>query len=244
MAIFIYYAQPPHILHTATDIVCPSPNVPQCARLLSIEFMDVAEQSLEVLNRMAKEDPGAAVRGGAIVAALTYRDFFPMSVQRVAASLVAHACSRVPSDCWSQVGESIPLMVQLLDAPDTVMVEKGCKSFLKLATEARGRKERLDIVCSVEVIKALCAILTSGDKKEVISPTVITTTLQALTIMSESCEDSERYIVRMIQGGIVPALRQMFLQSNDRESSFIAKTSSPVLKPLDLSQSSSSSLSR
>ncbi|OEL12925.1 E3 ubiquitin-protein ligase UPL3 [Dichanthelium oligosanthes] len=52
-----------------------------CARLLTIEYMDLAEQSLQALKKISLEHPTACLRAGALMAVLSYLDFFSTGVQ-------------------------------------------------------------------------------------------------------------------------------------------------------------------
>ncbi|CAN8288894.1 unnamed protein product [Cochlearia groenlandica] len=50
------------------------------ARLLTIEYMDLAEQSLQALKKISQEHPTACLRAGALMAVLSYLDFFSTGV--------------------------------------------------------------------------------------------------------------------------------------------------------------------
>lgn len=52
-----------------------------CQRLMAIEYLDVAEQYLQALEKISREQPLACLQAGAIMAVLTFIDFFSTSVQ-------------------------------------------------------------------------------------------------------------------------------------------------------------------
>nr|DAD26062.1 TPA_asm: hypothetical protein HUJ06_027530 [Nelumbo nucifera] len=54
-----------------------------CARLMAIEYMDLAEQCLQALEKISRDHPLACSQAGAIMAVLNYIDFFSTSVQLV-----------------------------------------------------------------------------------------------------------------------------------------------------------------
>ncbi|KAF3786749.1 E3 ubiquitin-protein ligase [Nymphaea thermarum] len=54
-----------------------------CARLMVIEYIDVAEQCLQALEKISHDHAVVCLRNGAIMAALMYIDFFPTTVQIV-----------------------------------------------------------------------------------------------------------------------------------------------------------------
>ncbi|KAK8961507.1 E3 ubiquitin-protein ligase UPL4 [Platanthera guangdongensis] len=64
-----------------------------CARLLSIEYLDVAEQSLQALEKISRKQPVPCLQAGVIMAVLGFIDFFSTRVQRVALSTVANVLS-------------------------------------------------------------------------------------------------------------------------------------------------------
>ncbi|MED6124914.1 E3 ubiquitin-protein ligase upl4, partial [Stylosanthes scabra] len=69
-----------------------------CQRLLAIEYQDVAEQCLQALEKISREQPLACLQAGAIMAVLNYIDFFSTSIQRVALSTVVNICKKLPSE--------------------------------------------------------------------------------------------------------------------------------------------------
>eukprot|EP00298_Acanthocystis_sp_HF-20_P015602 c21193_g2_i2.p1 GENE.c21193_g2_i2~~c21193_g2_i2.p1 ORF type:complete len:353 (-),score=93.63 c21193_g2_i2:240-1298(-) len=64
-----------------------------CAKLLSIEFVDLAEESLRVLEKISVEHADYLLECNAITAVLAYIDFFSTSVQRSALQTVANTCT-------------------------------------------------------------------------------------------------------------------------------------------------------
>ncbi|PHT41948.1 hypothetical protein CQW23_20802 [Capsicum baccatum] len=65
------------------------------ARLITIEYMDLAEQALK---KISQEHPSACLRAGTLMAVLSYLDFFSSRVQRVATATAAHMCKKLRSD--------------------------------------------------------------------------------------------------------------------------------------------------
>src|SRR5689334_11901261 len=69
-----------------------------CEKLLSIEYMDVAEQALNVLGRMSEHQASGVniLRGGGLMAVLQFLDFFALNVQRKAANTASNLVRAVP----------------------------------------------------------------------------------------------------------------------------------------------------
>ena len=55
-----------------------------CSRLLTIEYIDLAEQSLQALEKLSQDHGSSCLREGAMMACLSYLDFFSLGMQRVA----------------------------------------------------------------------------------------------------------------------------------------------------------------
>ncbi|KAG0473153.1 hypothetical protein HPP92_015010 [Vanilla planifolia] len=109
-----------------------------CARLLTIEYMDLAEQSLQALKKISQEHPTACLRAGALMAVLSYLDFFSTGVQRVALSTAANMCKKLPSDAADFVMEAVPLLTNLLhyhDAKGLIRLLSTCASGSPLSTK-------------------------------------------------------------------------------------------------------------
>lgn len=88
-----------------------------CAKLLNIEYIDLAEQAMSALEKLSVEHGGvreaqwgegrgrrrtttlrrlqAVLKGGGLGAVLSYLDFFPTHVQRLAVQTAANICRNV-----------------------------------------------------------------------------------------------------------------------------------------------------
>ncbi|KAJ1270393.1 hypothetical protein BS78_06G049000 [Paspalum vaginatum] len=119
-----------------------------CARLLTIEYMDLAEQSLQALKKISLEHPTACLRAGALMAVLSYLDFFSTGVQRVALSTAANMCRKLPSDASDFVMEAVPLLTNLLNYHDSKVLEHASICLTRIAEAFSSSPEKLDELCS------------------------------------------------------------------------------------------------
>ncbi|KAE8703155.1 E3 ubiquitin-protein ligase UPL3 [Hibiscus syriacus] len=90
-----------------------------CAKLLTIEFMDVAEQCLQALKKISQDHPTARLQAGGLMVVLSYLDFFSTGVQRAALSTAANMCRNLPSDAADYVMDAVPLLTNLLQYHDS-----------------------------------------------------------------------------------------------------------------------------
>jgi len=67
-----------------------------CQRLLTIEFIDVAEQSLLAMHKLSIEHPEPLLRASGVSAVLTFIDFFDINTQRTAIATAANMCRNMP----------------------------------------------------------------------------------------------------------------------------------------------------
>ncbi|KAI7997085.1 E3 ubiquitin-protein ligase UPL4 [Camellia lanceoleosa] len=118
-----------------------------CQRLMAVEYLDVAEQCLQALDKISREQPLACLQSGAIMAVLTYIDFFSTSVQRVALSTVVNLCKKLPSECPAPLMEAVPILCKLLQYEDRQLVENVATCLIKIAERARHTSDMLDELC-------------------------------------------------------------------------------------------------
>jgi len=97
-----------------------------CAKLMSIEYIDLAEQAITTLEKISQESPAPILRAGGLNAVISYLDFFPMGVQRSAITTASNLCRNVPQDCFHYVADAVPILANLLRYQDQKIVEKAC----------------------------------------------------------------------------------------------------------------------
>ncbi|XP_058090942.1 E3 ubiquitin-protein ligase UPL3-like isoform X2 [Magnolia sinica] len=145
-----------------------------CARLLTIEYMDLAEQSLQALKKISQEHPTACLRAGALMAVLSYLDFFSTGVQRVALSTAANMCKKLPSDAADFVMEAVPLLTNLLHYHDAKVLDHASVCLTRIAEAFTSSPEKLDELCNhglVAQAAELISINNSGGQASLSTPT-------------------------------------------------------------------------
>ena len=89
-----------------------------CEKLLTIEYIDLAEQSLQALEKLSVEFPDALVRGGGLMAALSYLDFFPTGFQRAALKTAKHMTRQLRPEHADLALDAVPLLLNTVHHPD------------------------------------------------------------------------------------------------------------------------------
>ncbi|EQC33360.1 hypothetical protein SDRG_08879 [Saprolegnia diclina VS20] len=107
-----------------------------CEKLLNIEYMDVAEIALRMLERIASSTADGVrslvLDENALIALLQFVDFFSTDVQRGAARTAALLCTAVPMASWTQVEAALPLLQNLTKSYDAQIVGSGCEALQRL----------------------------------------------------------------------------------------------------------------
>ncbi|KAL3514996.1 hypothetical protein ACH5RR_021898 [Cinchona calisaya] len=154
------------------------------ARLLTIEYMDLAEQSLQALKKIAQEHPTACLRAGALMAVLSYLDFFSTGVQRVALSTAANMCKKLPSDAADFVMEAVPLLTNLLQYHDAKVLEHASICLTRIAEAFASSPEKLDELCNHGLVTQAASLIStsnSGGGLASLSPSTYTGLIRLLS---------------------------------------------------------------
>ncbi|XP_060176195.1 E3 ubiquitin-protein ligase UPL3-like [Lycium barbarum] len=133
------------------------------ARLLTIEYMDLAEQSLQALKKISQEDPTACLRAGALMAVLSYLDFFSTGVQRVALATAANMCKKLPSDAADLVMEAVPLLTNLLQYHDSKVLEHASICLTRIAEAFASSPEKLDELCNHGLVTQAASLISTSN---------------------------------------------------------------------------------
>ncbi|KAK7264195.1 hypothetical protein RJT34_31800 [Clitoria ternatea] len=133
-----------------------------CARLLTIEYMDLAEQSLQALKKISQEHPTACLRAGALMAVLSYLDFFSTGVQRVALSTAANMCKKLPPDAADFVMEAVPLLTNLLQYHDSKVLEHASVCLTRIAEAFASSPDKLDELCNHGLVTQAASLISNS----------------------------------------------------------------------------------
>ncbi|MQM13235.1 hypothetical protein Taro_046161 [Colocasia esculenta] len=191
-----------------------------CGRLMSIEYLDVAEQGIQALEKISHNQPVPCLQAGAIMAVLTYIDFFTTSIQRVALSTVASMCKKFPSDCSSLVLEAIPTLCNLLHYDDGKIVETAAICLKRISENLGSSSDLLDDMCKHGLVKECASLIASASHGR-------------SSLGQETYVDLIRLLSRLASGSLV-AFRAL-LELN------ISSTLRGILETADISRSMSQS---
>lgn len=179
-----------------------------CQRLLTIEFIDVAEQSLLAMHKLSVEHPEQLLRASGLSAVLTFIDFFDMNTQRTAIATAANICRNLPSDAFELVVDMIPNMTTLLSSSDHKMAESACMCFSRLVDSCHTSEKQLDEIASKGALVALVNLLRPADAVGRTFELSTGTYTSVVKTLAMSCRGSPSIAVRLLEEGIVQVHRQ------------------------------------
>lgn len=177
-----------------------------CDRLLTIEYMDLAEQSLEALEKISHEHPIACLRAGALMAVLSYLEFFSSGVQRVALSTAANICKKIPSDAAEFVMDAVPILTNLLQFHDSKVVEHACICLTRIVESFASSSEKLDELCNhglVTQAARLISVGTSGSGQSSLSTSTYTGLIRILSKFAGGSALAAKTLLDLNISGIV-----------------------------------------
>ncbi|OWZ11174.1 HECT E3 ubiquitin ligase [Phytophthora megakarya] len=167
------------IQKATAEIVIPS----LCEKLLEIEYMDVAELALQILEKIVCKAESAltassvpnmtqlcaqyrveVIQENGIVALLQFVDFFPLEIQRRAARIVCHLGTDFPLTMESKLRQGLPYITNLLRSFDSEILQSSCTCLQKLgeSTAFSENSEFASMVATEEICGLLLTKLTSA----------------------------------------------------------------------------------
>lgn len=154
-----------------------------CEKLLEIEYMDVAELALQMLDQIvckAEQTLGFAstlthnrkmcaqyraevINENGIVTLLQFIDFFPLEIQRRTARIVSHLCTDFPLSFEERLRQGLPFITSLLHSCDHEILESSFMCLQKLAesTAFTTNLKFASMVATDEVCRLLVTKLAS-----------------------------------------------------------------------------------
>jgi E3 ubiquitin-protein ligase TRIP12 len=167
-----------------------------CSKLLEIDFIDLAEQSLSTLEKISVEFPASIVREGGLTACLTFLDFFATSTQRTAVTTAANCCRNIPDDSFPTVRDVMPILENILNNSDQKVVEQGCICVSRIVQSFRHQEDKLEELVSPGLLKAILALLLPGTTN-LIGPHIHTMFLQVLAYTAKASPSLSAELLKM-----------------------------------------------
>lgn len=184
-----------------------------CARLLNIEYIDLAEQSLQALEKLSHEHPGSLLRAGALVAVLSYVDFFQTGVQRVAVATAANICRGLSTEHVDAVSTTAPILIGLLSYADAKIVDSACLALTRIADAFSRSPEHMEMLVSFGLINSIVELVKVSDTGSITSQ-LSGSTFYGLVKLLATCASASHVVAeRLLQAGISGTLNTLLMTS-------------------------------
>ncbi|KAI8909282.1 hypothetical protein DFJ77DRAFT_433488 [Powellomyces hirtus] len=124
-------------------------------KLMEVEYIDLAEQVLSVLDKISLDYPAAIIRANGLLAVLQYIDFFGLHVQRTAVTIAANASESENDDVFNKVKEVIPTLERLLGYSDTKLVEQTVRALDRIVDWAWKDQTKLESIITPGLLQTI-----------------------------------------------------------------------------------------
>ena len=175
------------------------------SKLLTIEFMDLAEQALTTLQKISAEFPTAIVREGGLTACLQYLDFFPTGTQRTAVTTAANCCRNIPEESFATVKEVMPNLLNVLNSHDQKVVEQGSLCVTRIVDSFKYQDEKMEELMNADLLRVILRLLLPGSTNFV-SASIHT---QFLRVLATTARASPSLTKELFQMDVTDTLYQI-----------------------------------
>lgn len=153
-----------------------------CSRLLTIEYIDLAEQSLQALEKLSQDYGAECARQGALTACLSYLDFFSIGMQRVSLQTATNICRSLPSSALDGAADAVPILANLLSHDDARLADCACVCLTNIAAKMASKEpERVVKICQGDLIDNVVGII-SPNSARAVSPSTYYSLIKLLNI--------------------------------------------------------------
>lgn len=184
-----------------------------CARLLTIEYIDLAEQSLQALEKLSHDHPGPLLRAGALVAVLSYIDFFQTGVQRVAAATAANICRGITIEHVDAAITAAPILITLLRYSDAKIVDSACLALTRIAEVFSKSTEHMQTLCSFGLITSIVEMVAVSDNGSISSQLTSSTFYGLIKLLATCASGSHIVAESLLQAGVSGTMRTLLATS-------------------------------
>ncbi|KAJ3090034.1 Ubiquitin fusion degradation protein 4 [Quaeritorhiza haematococci] len=153
-------------------------------KLMEVEYIDLAEQVLSVLEKVSVEYPAAVIRANGLVAVLQYIDFFSLHVQRTAVTIAANAArglgsvsmglgtgsgstekdktSQSNDQAFGMAKEVMPILERLLSYADQRLVEQTVRCLGRIIEWYCRSEDNIESLVSTSLLRTVIGLIDYG----------------------------------------------------------------------------------
>ncbi|KAF9147925.1 Ubiquitin fusion degradation protein 4 [Linnemannia schmuckeri] len=177
-----------------------------CSKLAGIQYVDLAEQSLEALQRISPDYLPVIIKNGGFAAVLQFLETFSTRITRKtiasALQMATSCCNGLTQDRIAMVKGVQPKLLKLLHNADGEIIEQACLCFVRLIDRYKLNEENIQSIVTKDVLRAVMTLL-SRSGNTVLSPRAYSLLLQ---LLRTAAEHSPRIGVAILQMNLAETL--------------------------------------
>eukprot|EP01134_Creolimax_fragrantissima_P002053 CFRG2053T1 len=215
------------IMPTSSSIVVEHGTIPVlCSKLMVIEVIDLAEESLLAIEKLSRRNGDALLKEGGLSAVLTFLDFFAMAAQRSALTSAANMCVKVTrtEECFDIVKPVINTLRELVASPDGKIADKACVCCMSLVDVFQTDSDKLEAIAGDTLVPNLLKIM--GHSRE--SASTLTNVIHTL---SQLCQGSPKLTSSCFTQNVPKMVYEFVVDSTLTPSLPLTPTLTPTLTP-------------
>lgn len=129
-----------------------------CGKLVCIEYIDVAEQSIQALEKISRSYPDILLEKGALNVILSFVDFFQIGMQRLAVNTAAKICAAIHSavsleQIFTSVDSIVPSLRQLLFSSDNQICLSACDALTYIALGCEHVNKSAESIIGIQFLQ-------------------------------------------------------------------------------------------
>lgn len=176
------------------------------AKLLNIEFIDLAEQCIQCLYQISQHYPQQLLKEGTMGTSLMYFDFFPLNIQRSLFKMSYNVCKRIPNDSFDLIYPIIPTLTIHVLNQDSQISEFSCKTFTAIFRNF-PKEEVVLKICSEGILDNIFKILEKRDNHVVYN--------SSINLLYSICQSSIELTKKLLKMKIGNLISNILLQDQD-----------------------------
>ncbi|KAJ1548010.1 Ubiquitin fusion degradation protein 4 [Nowakowskiella sp. JEL0078] len=175
------------------------------SKLTEIQFIDLAEQMLQVLEILSIDYPGAIFRANGLIAVLQFIDFFNLHVQRTCITIAANLCRGlngfirerlrnsendiIHHQAFGMVKEAMGFLEKLLRSGDPKILEQTVCSVFNIVEWISKSEDKLKILITSSLLRSIIEVIVPVPTKSLASSFVFTHLVKVLATASRGSAD-------------------------------------------------------
>ncbi|GAX77476.1 hypothetical protein CEUSTIGMA_g4920.t1 [Chlamydomonas eustigma] len=204
-----------------------------CARLLTIEYIDLAEQSLQALQKLSVDFSYVLLQHGGLLAVLSYLDFFPTGVQRVAVITAANICKGITLENAEAAQAAVPMLTALLQYSDVKVVDNACIALSHIVEALSPQSSLITKLCEEgSLLTQTLQLVTISESGTMTSQLSLSTYFSLVKLLTTCLKGCPTITKTLLNGGLMETLRQL-LANCSMLSSGGGPASSSVVRTTD-----------